>query len=236
MAKARVHAGIELMWQGSQWGRDHRVATDFLGSIRVRVRVRVRVIRVRVRVRVNPNPNPNPNQVKTLTGAAQGGACQALTAALGCGFHTKLQLLKRKQGGQLEHPEKQLHESERTLPDIEDFVSLSSQKELCPFYYARELQREAEMLFVPYNYLIDPSARRALNIELAEDVIIFDEAHNMERACTDAASVDLSAAQLVGCVKALQDLSDAIGCELHEVWSHRLSTAPTDQRPALPPR
>ena len=54
------------------------------------------------------------------------------------------------------------------------------------------------MLFVPYNYLIDPSARRALNIELAEDVIIFDEAHNMERACTDAASVDLSAAQLVG--------------------------------------
>ena len=35
----------------------------------------------------------------------------------------------------------------------------------------------------------------------AEDVLIFDEAHNMERACTDAASFDLSAAQLVGCVK-----------------------------------
>ena len=67
--------------------------------------------------------------VKTLTGAAQGAACQALTAALGCGFHTKLQLLKRKHGGQLEHPEKQLEESERTLPDIEDFVSMSSQKE-----------------------------------------------------------------------------------------------------------
>ena len=66
--------------------------------------------------------------MKTLTGAAQGGACQALTAALGCGFHTKLQLLKRKQGGMLEHPEKQLDESERSLPDIEDFVSLSSQK------------------------------------------------------------------------------------------------------------
>ena len=32
-------------------------------------------------------------------------------------------------------------------------------------------------------------------------MIIFDEAHNMERACTDAASFDLSAAQLVGCVK-----------------------------------
>ena len=105
--------------------------------------------------------------VKTLTGSAQGAACQALTAALGCGFHTKLQLLKRKHGGQLEHPEKQVEESARTLPDIEDFVSLSSQKELCPFYYARELQRTAEMLFVPYNYLIDPNARRALNIELA---------------------------------------------------------------------
>ena len=178
--------------------------------------------------------------VKTLQGAAQGGACQALTAAQGCGFHTKLQLLKRKHGGVLEHPEKAKPDEQRALPDIEDFVDLSQRQELCPFYYARELQRTAEMLFVPYNYLIDPNARRALNIELArarapaalhsrtppralrawapaphagatrarrvcvsqaDDILIFDEAHNMERACTDAASFDLSSAQLVGCIK-----------------------------------
>ena len=40
----------------------------------------------------------------------------------------------------------------------------------------------AEVLFVPYNYLIDPNARRALNIDLASDVLIFDEAHNIEKA------------------------------------------------------
>lgn len=102
-----------------------------------------------------------------MQGNAQGAACQALTAALGCGFHAKLQLMKRKHGGMLEHPEKQQPEGDRTLPDIEDFVSLAQKHELCPFYYARELQRTSEMLFVPYNYLIDPNARRALNIELA---------------------------------------------------------------------
>ena len=37
------------------------------------------------------------------------------------------------------------------------------------------------MLLVPYNYLVDASTRRALNIELAHDVLIFDEAHNIEK-------------------------------------------------------
>ena len=80
---------------------------------------------------------------------------------------------------------------------------------------------------MPYNYLIDPNARRALNIDLASDVLIFDEAHNIEKArppsardprsaahlpplrrpappaqaCAEAASFDLRAADLAGCVR-----------------------------------
>ena len=34
---------------------------------------------------------------------------------------------------------------------------------------------------MPYNYLVDASTRRALNIELTHDVLIFDEAHNIEK-------------------------------------------------------
>ena len=91
-------------------------------------------------------------QVKAVQGSGQAAACQALTAALGCSFHAKLQVLKRKAGGaSLEHPEKQLPDEQRRLPDIEDFVELSLRHELCPFYYARELQATSEVLFVPYN-------------------------------------------------------------------------------------
>jgi len=31
------------------------------------------------------------------------------------------------------------------------------------------------VLLLPYNYLVEPSTRRALNINIAEDIIIFDE-------------------------------------------------------------
>ena len=114
-------------------------------------------------------------------GAQQNGACQALVAAQGCCYHQKLKVLKQREGT-VAHPDADVAEGERKLPDIEDFVAIAQQRELCPFYYARELQHSAEVLFVPYNYLIDPNARRALNIDLASDVLIFDEAHNIEKA------------------------------------------------------
>ena len=35
------------------------------------------------------------------------------------------------------------------------------------------------MIFMPYNYLIDPSTRRSLSVDLEGAVLIFDEAHNL---------------------------------------------------------
>lgn len=48
--------------------------------------------------------------------------------------------------------------------------------------------------------------RRALNINLASDVLIFDEAHNIERVCADAASFDLSSLELAGAVREVDRL------------------------------
>lgn len=38
---------------------------------------------------------------------------------------------------------------------------------------------QAEIVFVPYNYLIDPYTRRQMSISLENAVVIFDEAHNL---------------------------------------------------------
>lgn len=39
---------------------------------------------------------------------------------------------------------------------------------------------EADLVFCPYSYLLDPVIRSAMNIALEDSVLIFDEAHNIE--------------------------------------------------------
>ena len=39
---------------------------------------------------------------------------------------------------------------------------------------------EADLVFCPYSYLLDPVIRAARDIALDKSVLIFDEAHNIE--------------------------------------------------------
>ena len=113
-------------------------------------------------------------EISKRPGPGQAAGCQALVAAQGCGYYRKLQEVKRK-NGRVAHPEESKPEGSRRIGDIEDFVKEAKGQDLCPFYLARELQATSDVLFLPYNYLLDPKARRALNIDLRRDVIIFDE-------------------------------------------------------------
>jgi hypothetical protein len=42
------------------------------------------------------------------------------------------------------------------VADIEDLVTLGKMHETCPYYLSKELQTSADVIFMPYNYLIDP--------------------------------------------------------------------------------
>lgn len=44
---------------------------------------------------------------------------------------------------------------------------------------SRELHKVVDILFAPYNYLIDPGNRKSLTIEWSNSILIFDEAHNL---------------------------------------------------------
>lgn len=74
-----------------------------------------------------------------------------------------------------------------------DMVRLGNQHEVCPYYLSKELQGTADVIFMPYNYLVDPEIRKNLTISLSDSILIFDEAHNLEGICGDAASFDLTA-------------------------------------------
>ena len=61
--------------------------------------------------------------------------------------------------------------------DIEDMVSLGHKENICPFYLAREAQPEAEILFLPYSYIIDPVHRKTLkDVAWENSILIFDAA------------------------------------------------------------
>jgi Fanconi anemia group J protein len=47
---------------------------------------------------------------------------------------------------------------------------------------------QAEIVFVPYNYLIDPAVRKRMHIPINGNIIILDEAHNIEDSARAAAS------------------------------------------------
>ncbi|KAK1434107.1 hypothetical protein QVD17_11025 [Tagetes erecta] len=92
--------------------------------------------------------------------------------------------------------------------DIEDLVNIGKNNGPCPYYMSRELHKVVDILFAPYNYLIDPGNRKSLTIEWKNSILIFDEAHNLESICAEAASFDLPSALLTSCISEAQNCVD----------------------------
>lgn len=63
--------------------------------------------------------------------------------------------------------------------DIEDLVDLGSRLGTCPYYGSRRLVPEADLIVLPYQSLLSKSARESLGLNLKNNVIIIDEAHNL---------------------------------------------------------
>lgn len=66
------------------------------------------------------------------------------------------------------------------MMDIEDLNRLGRARGPCPFYLSREMAATANIIFMPYNYLVDPKIRGGLQTKWENAVLIFDEAHNIE--------------------------------------------------------
>lgn len=84
--------------------------------------------------------------------------------------------------------------------DIEDLVKAGNKVKCCPYFLARELKQNADITFMPYNYLLDPKTRRSQGVDLQNQVILLDEAHNVEKTCEDAASLQISSTDIALCI------------------------------------
>lgn len=81
--------------------------------------------------------------------------CKALVSSRSCQFYNNV-----------ENKIKEPLFREDILVDIEDLVKKGKQTMCCPYYASRELQHDVDILFTPYNYLLDAKTRRAQDIKL----------------------------------------------------------------------
>lgn len=75
--------------------------------------------------------------------------------------------------------------------DIEDLVKVGQSVKGCSYYAARSMSNDAQLVFCPYNYIINPVIRGAMEVDIQGAIVIFDEAHNIEDISRDAGSVDI---------------------------------------------
>ncbi|KAM8904944.1 Fanconi anemia group J protein isoform 3-T3 [Spinachia spinachia] len=90
--------------------------------------------------------------------------------------------------------------------DIEDFVAQGRGRRFCSYYAARELMQEASIIFCPYNYLLDPLIRESMEIDLAGQIVLLDEAHNIEDCARESSSYTLDNQSLLMCRQELDNM------------------------------
>ncbi|KAK5973292.1 Helicase ATP-binding domain-containing protein, partial [Trichostrongylus colubriformis] len=84
-----------------------------------------------------------------------------------------------------------LQQMDAVVFDIEELVeTLSSMPSpICPYFSStRILTQDADLIFCPFSYLVDPIIRNSSDVFLKNSVVILDEAHNIEDNCREAAS------------------------------------------------
>lgn len=63
--------------------------------------------------------------------------------------------------------------------DIEELHKVGKNMMVCPYFASKDRALGADILFMPYNYIIDEKIRENFEINFADCCIIFDEAHNV---------------------------------------------------------
>eukprot|EP01105_Mastigella_eilhardi_P001189 TRINITY_DN1147_c3_g1_i2.p1 TRINITY_DN1147_c3_g1~~TRINITY_DN1147_c3_g1_i2.p1 ORF type:complete len:736 (-),score=115.27 TRINITY_DN1147_c3_g1_i2:335-2422(-) len=82
------------------------------------------------------------------------------------------------------------------VQDIEEVVSLGKKLCVCPYYAARKAIKSAQMVLLPYQLLFHKPSREWLGIDVKDNIVVIDEAHNLIDAINNIHSVELNLAQL----------------------------------------
>ena len=171
------------------------------------------------------------DKVSKLKGNILNHACNAQCAKHSCSFKNNLDNYMSNTGSSVIN----------SIQDIEDLVHMGKKDKICPYFYSKENSESADLVLLPYNYLMDRSIRSRLKVAWTDSIIIFDEAHNLERIAADSSSFSLSSIELGTCISELQQVlrrlqeerSNDIGGGASKQETKITLTAGTVQKPNL---
>ena len=84
--------------------------------------------------------------------------------------------------------------------DIEEMHEVGKRTMICPYFANKDRISGTDIVFMPYNYLIDEKIRENFVNRYENSIIIFDEAHNVAQCAEDVTSFELKSKLLEGVV------------------------------------
>ena len=69
------------------------------------------------------------------------------------------------------------------------------------------VKSDVEIIFAPYNYLLDKGIRTQLGIKIQQQIIMLDEAHNIEDICRRSASIQDQQGELRNLQEAMAEMN-----------------------------
>ncbi len=100
--------------------------------------------------------------------------------------------------------------------DLEDIGKMCKENGVCAFYFAKELAKEADIVFLPYNYLITRKLKyvsKGLLIDkktgmnkFSGSIVIIDEGHNIANAAETNNGMTISVVMLHECIRELDSI------------------------------
>ncbi|KAF9159289.1 DNA-dependent ATPase of the nucleotide excision repair factor 4 complex [Actinomortierella ambigua] len=111
---------------------------------------------------------------------------------------------------------------EDAIYTLDDIKTIGKTKGICPYYLARRLIGQADVIIFSYHYLLDPKIADLITKELsANSIVVFDEAHNIDNVCIDSLSIDIMRPTLEASSKSINKLSEKIE-EMKQSGSEKL--------------
>ena len=101
------------------------------------------------------------------------------------------------------------------LLDIEDICDKGRKMEFCPFYQQIEIAKSySDIIFMPYNYIFDQDIYNIMEIDIRNNIVIIDEAHNIRKVCEDSKSVEIKANDFD---EIISDLNNLINYDYNQI-------------------
>lgn len=155
----------------------------------------------------------HPKVTEEKNHATKNQLCKKKIKAKSCSFYKNVDKMKNSPAF-----------NEVPIMDVEELVVAGRKNTCCPYFMSKELQKKADIVFMPYNYLLDPKARKANKSELQNAIVILDEAHNVEKMCEESASVQIKSSEIIIAIADINFVSTFLG--LHFFLKKNFSKQP----------